>query len=204
MTTLDRKYRDELLLALRLRDISGARVGEVLAEVEAYVAETGEAPATAFGTPKEYAAKVAAQLSPKSGKPSAPHAMAGALITGMLAYIGVGALMSGLWPDGPVVLLTMADVMTGIIFLALITTSILLLFRAAADVTRGKLFGMLGCCAFVAAIATVIFGAGLFDDQTALIELSPWVALGVGLVALAGAVYQLKRGFKHGRIVDPR
>jgi hypothetical protein len=53
MTALDKKYREELTLALRLHDISGAPVGDVLlAEVEALVAETGADPRAAFGNPR--------------------------------------------------------------------------------------------------------------------------------------------------------
>lgn len=35
-------YQEKLTLALRLRDVTGARIGEVLAEVEAHTAETGD------------------------------------------------------------------------------------------------------------------------------------------------------------------
>lgn len=51
-------YRERLLLALRVRDVPGDRIGEVLAEVEAHVAETGEDPVDAFGTPRRYADQV--------------------------------------------------------------------------------------------------------------------------------------------------
>jgi hypothetical protein len=59
---VDQGWRDELLLALRLRDVPGTRIGEVLAEVESHVAETGEDPSQAFGTPTEYADRVADAL----------------------------------------------------------------------------------------------------------------------------------------------
>lgn len=48
-------YRQSLLLALRLRDVPGDRIGEVLAEVESHVSDTGEDPAEAFGAPRDYA-----------------------------------------------------------------------------------------------------------------------------------------------------
>jgi hypothetical protein len=55
-------YCDELLLALRSRVVPGARIGEVLAEVQSHVAETGEDPRTAFGSPRDYADEVADAL----------------------------------------------------------------------------------------------------------------------------------------------
>ncbi|WP_448641673.1 hypothetical protein [Geodermatophilus sp. URMC 63] len=58
----DRAWCDDLLLALRLREVPGARIGEVLAEVHSHVAETGEAPAEAFGPAEDYADRIADAL----------------------------------------------------------------------------------------------------------------------------------------------
>jgi hypothetical protein len=62
MKSTDQAWRDDLLLALRLREVPGTRIGEVLAEVQSHVAETGEDPRQAFGDPKQYADEVAAAL----------------------------------------------------------------------------------------------------------------------------------------------
>ena len=55
-------WSDDLLLRLRLLDVPGPRIGEVLAEVQSHLADTGEDPREAFGTPREYADQVAAAL----------------------------------------------------------------------------------------------------------------------------------------------
>jgi hypothetical protein len=62
LTTTDQAWCDDLLLALRLRDVPGARIGEVLAEVQSHLAETGEDPREAFGEPGEYAGEIAEAL----------------------------------------------------------------------------------------------------------------------------------------------
>ncbi len=62
MTTQVRPYSKELLYALRMRDVPGPRIAEVLAEVDSHVRETGEDPREAFGAPKQYAAEVSAAL----------------------------------------------------------------------------------------------------------------------------------------------
>ncbi|MGJ9420927.1 HAAS signaling domain-containing protein [Aeromicrobium sp. CF3.5] len=49
-------YRQELILALRLKNVPGDRIGEIVAEVESHVADTGEHPTEAFGIPRDYAA----------------------------------------------------------------------------------------------------------------------------------------------------
>ena len=59
MTTGTPTYRRDLMLALRARHVPGDRIGEIVAEVESHVADTGEDPVDAFGSPKEYAASVA-------------------------------------------------------------------------------------------------------------------------------------------------
>lgn len=53
-------YRQALMLALRLKDVPGDRIGEILAEVESHVSDTGEDPTEAFGPPREYAAALTA------------------------------------------------------------------------------------------------------------------------------------------------
>lgn len=65
MTTDIDAYRQQLLLALRLRDIPGPRIAEVLAEVESHVADTGEDPNAAFGAPKDYARALVVELHPE-------------------------------------------------------------------------------------------------------------------------------------------
>jgi len=57
-------YCDDLLLALRMEDVSGARIGAVLAEVRDHLAESGEDPVEAFGSAREYAAAVGHGTAP--------------------------------------------------------------------------------------------------------------------------------------------
>ena len=53
--TADKRYLSELTTALRLRKISGARIGGIIAEVEVHTAESGQSAQEAFGPAKEYA-----------------------------------------------------------------------------------------------------------------------------------------------------
>lgn len=56
-STTTRKYTRDLTMWLQLGDVDGARIGQIVAEVESYVAESGEPPETAFGPAKAYAAQ---------------------------------------------------------------------------------------------------------------------------------------------------
>ena len=64
-----KKWLDELTLELRLNDFSGTAVGDALATVEEFLADSGQEPLEAFGTPREYASELAAE-SPKKAKES--------------------------------------------------------------------------------------------------------------------------------------
>ncbi len=48
-------YCHTLMLALRLKEVPGDRIGEIVAEVESHVSDTGEDPTEAFGSPRAYA-----------------------------------------------------------------------------------------------------------------------------------------------------
>ncbi|MGY2065872.1 HAAS signaling domain-containing protein [Blastococcus sp. SYSU DS0619] len=100
LNSTEQAWRDDLLLRLRLRDVPGARIGEVLAEVQSHVAETGEHPREAFGSPKEYADEVAAALGIVPTSPWAQvrrnfslRDVVQMVVTGVAAF----ALFDGLW-----------------------------------------------------------------------------------------------------------
>jgi hypothetical protein len=61
-------YVNRLVVALRMRDVPGERIGQVVAEVEAHVAESREEPIEAFGSPEEYADRVSAAMDPTAEK----------------------------------------------------------------------------------------------------------------------------------------
>ena len=63
-------YLAQLTLELRRRDVPGPRIGEVIAEIEAHVAESGEPPTEAFGAPPAYAETVAAAWHHRAGRRS--------------------------------------------------------------------------------------------------------------------------------------
>jgi hypothetical protein len=102
LTTTDQSWCDDLVLALRVRDVPGARIGEVLAEVQSHLAETGEHPREAFGTPKEYADKVAGALGASRRGLSAGLRSVGGGGLGVTVACGLGSflLADGLWSLG--------------------------------------------------------------------------------------------------------
>jgi hypothetical protein len=109
MTTSVETYRNDLLLALRLRDVPGPRIAEVLAEVESHVGETREDPRDTFGEPRVYAEEVASALglAGRGGLGGWLTALRGeAGLVGLLSLAGGWLLPTGLFhlgagTDGP-------------------------------------------------------------------------------------------------------
>jgi hypothetical protein len=84
----DRRYLDHLAAHLKLLDVPGERIGEILAEAEAHAAESGESLSEAFGDPKTYARQWAGCPKPSLQWRSVGTAMIGC--TGGLA-LSLGA-----------------------------------------------------------------------------------------------------------------
>ncbi|MGY1844483.1 hypothetical protein [Modestobacter sp. SYSU DS0875] len=97
----EQAWSDALLWRLRMREVPGTRIGEVLAEVQSHVAETGEHPREAFGPAKEYADRVADALGAAPPATIWRTALAGltwwdlveTVVLGLAAYL----LADGLW-----------------------------------------------------------------------------------------------------------
>ena len=97
MTTTT-EYTRQLALALRMRHVPGAAIGDAVAQVESHVADTGEDPVEAFGPAGAYAASVAATVD----RPApalrvvrlALLSLAGALL-GIVLAVGVAGSLRG-------------------------------------------------------------------------------------------------------------
>lgn len=102
LNSTDQAWCDDLLLRLRMRDVPGARIGEVLAEVQSHVAETGEHPREAFGAPKEYADQVADALgAPRPGWRAAVRGLTWQdAVTTVALGLASFSLADGLWALG--------------------------------------------------------------------------------------------------------
>lgn len=83
-------YVDQLVLELRARDVPGTRIGQVVAEVETHLAETGDDADDAFGPPGRYAETIAAELRPAK-------ATGRAVLGGYATVTGAGLVVGDLW-----------------------------------------------------------------------------------------------------------
>jgi hypothetical protein len=169
-------YIDELVLALRLRDVPGDRIGEVVAEVEARVAESGEDPAVAFGPPEAYALEVAAGVRRRRPSPVDLLRAYPPVLGAMLLVDSLSAVFAG----------RRAAVTAGevVVFAVLPPLAALLLrpgVRRSPRIWAGAGLGAAGL------VAVLFLGAGLV-----LVRYPAWIGLVVGAALLAGGYWLLR------------
>ncbi len=202
MMTLDRKYRDDLVKALRVHEISGTRIGEVVAEVEAHVTETGEDPVEAFGKPRDYARQVVAQLDTATGKRSTGAAILTMVAGGALAMFGQTFWGDGL-SDAPTVGYTLRDVVAQPALLVVIVLACLLAFRAYTASSHNKAFGGAAAVVVALGVASQILCNKYLDDRTPLIEAPTWLILTLGILFLIALFTLLGWSIRRGRVRYP-
>ena len=180
------RYVERLVLELRQRDVPGDRIGEVVAEVEAHVAESGETPEEAFGPPGEYAAHIRDTLGPGARNPLGVVPAALLTLAAMLTLDAVAALTG----DGRV------DVSAGdVAGLGAVLLAAVLLVRL---VTRPRWQS----AAAYGLVAPVVVALLVLLREPVLLTLPVWAALTVAAVVGAVGLVRLRR--LRDPVVDPR
>lgn len=107
-STSTERYIDNLIVALQLRGVPGEKIGQIVAEVEAHVAESGEDPGDAFGKPRDYARTWARDTDRSTNWPERIRNTLGVVVCaagGWLLAIGVIRIVTGdtVWGLSPLV-----------------------------------------------------------------------------------------------------
>jgi len=97
--TIPTAWRDELIIALRARDVPGTRIGEVLAEVDEFCTDSGLDAPTAFGPPTVYAATLTARAGGTRAGLRDDLRILGRTFPGLLGLVLVQACLRGDGPD---------------------------------------------------------------------------------------------------------
>ena len=84
-TMTAKKWMDEFILELRLRDVRGDAIGDAAASVRELVADSGQDPLSAFGPPREYAAGLERPMVSQAGRTSWNDILAPAI--GVLSFL---------------------------------------------------------------------------------------------------------------------
>jgi len=193
-------WRDALVIELRLCEVPGDRIGEVLAEVDAYCTDSGQTPTKAFGDPITYARSLIDVHAPIRGLRETARKLLLATAQAFATMAGVFGLLNGV--DG-LVHGDMAEVTAGqLIGVAAGTAMFPLVVTAVfnpAVFRRGWALGLVMAAAFLAAGAPVV----LWSTPVAHASAGLMLTAGLFLLAFAWWPTASERIFAD-RIIDPR
>jgi hypothetical protein len=192
-------YLRRLRTELRARGVPGGRIGEVLAEVDTHVADTGEDPASAFGPPEGYAARIAEETgaTPEASTSTARRFLTGVPITAgtLLAVEGVVGLVRD---------------RAAAVTLAVLLAALLLPVLNQVAGPRARRSDGLGCATAVGSLVVtqiVQIVVLVRFRQPVLADLPAWVAAVAGLataLAVIVAFRPAQRPAGLAPVIDPR
>lgn len=203
MTRLvSRRWADELTLELRARDVPGKEIGDALAHVESFCADSGQSAEEAFGAPREYASGLWPERP--ADAPTGWRPGVGQVTVLVLQVASFGLLTQGVpaLVRGEEVAVTADAFVIALVAVALLT----LLLHRLDDVLRWVMRAGILRVTGAAMVPTVLMaGAGLgvrwlAPDTLWLVPAGPAVAVPVVLL-LAPAVHATVRPTADG--VDP-
>ena len=205
-------WQSALVLSLRMRDASGARIGEAIAEVEQFCVDSGMTAQDAFGAPDEYAARLSEATESTSGgtKTSDVRAALSRAIA-LLGFVLVLAAVPAATSGAESVTITLGWLLA----VPAILGATVLVVRAAvddavrtaqdkADGIRRRRWGLWA----VTATAFLVVGALVILLTQPVLELPTWLALTLGAVlsigdGVLGTLSELREPTAD-LVVDPR
>lgn len=117
--SVDKGWRDDFIVELRLLDVPGERIGDALMTVESHVVESGEPPSEAFGEPRAYAREIA-EATGGAGPGIGPLTVASSVL-GLIGML-VTARAFGGWLEGGPVGITAGELAGLVVLLVLAST----------------------------------------------------------------------------------
>ncbi len=177
------RWRERLVLELRLRDVPGTTIGGALADVEAHCVDSGQDAATAFGEPEAYAATLAEAVA-------APEPRRAPLRDGLAALVQMGGVLATTWSVPPWLrgddLSLTAGAATTVVAATVLAVAVAVapgpVVRLLTRLRTWQIFllGMVPVTASVAAIA-------LLPADVLSVAPAPFAVTGLALLALGSA-----------------
>lgn len=177
-------WRDDFVLALRLRGVTGAQIGDALAHVESYCAESGETADESFGDAGEYARSLPLAAAPATSS----LARLGTLVRTGVSLAGVFVTTTAVagWVAGETPALRLGPLVAVLV----VTVAAVLLTSRLALVVRHP---WLGGLALALAVAAVVAALLLLDDPLLSVPPVPMTVLGV-LLLVGPSIWATGRG----------
>lgn len=188
-------WRDSFVIELRLQNVTGSRIGDALAQVDAHCADSGEEPAQAFGHPVDYADHVAEQVPPADLIAKVSTLRVGRIAITML--LGVQTLLAGvagIAQGGP----AMFSV-GSLVGISLGTAGFVLFFRFAS-VLLGQRHRAFGFAALWLIVGAMSAPPNIWRSPAVEFAARPSMAASVVLLA---ATWALVRGDQTDAVMNP-
>lgn len=193
-TSSDKKWFDEFIVELRLRDVLGSSIGDAVASARELLADSGESATEAFGPAGAYAASL--ELPRESGKGWASRGLWPSLL-GLVAFL-LFVQAGTAWAEGEPILISpsqLALLAAPVFFIAFLP----LYFRAA--IRRPWLLVLMvfigGALGFLAAAVSPSTSA----EAWLALDPLPWVA-GSGAAMILLSIWNTIRTLRRGTIDD--
>lgn len=175
--SVDKTWRDDFILELRLLDVPGDRIGDHLMTVETHVADSGESAQEAFGDAAAYARELVPDATDRGLKVS-PLIIVGNLLGLLGIYFSLWAF--GSWLDGGpaqvfVGTLVSLTVLLGLVVLVAVLFVPMMRFISDRPAAVGIVtFLLLGA----------LVGLPMLFLQQPLFDVAPWVLGVLGILLL--------------------
>lgn len=171
-------WRDELVLALRMRDVPGPRIGEILAEVDEFCADSGLDAGTAFGDPAAYAASLATSEGRTRTRLRDDLRTTGRTLVG---FLGLVVVMACVVDDGPDLVITVG----WLLGLAVVLVGSVLTVRVLGSTGPARWRGLVAAGVVIVATLGAVVALGMLLTST-VATVPDVVAIAFGALLLVG------------------
>lgn len=190
---------DRLVLALLYRDVDGSRVGEIVTEIETYLADSGVDPWTEFGDPGEFAESLTGRTGPTQR--TKIH-FATFLVVSCIGWLALFGLFAA-GHDGPIPVV-FSYLVAGVLFTIGMVAFFLWLVESTGPVWEGKRRPqtLLQFTAFwVVEVVAVV--TAIWLPQAVVFEMPANALWPIAIISFTYVVVESIRMRKKGRIKAP-
>jgi hypothetical protein len=199
-------YLENLTIQLRLLDVSGDRIGQILAEVESHLADTGLDPVDAFGEPGDYAATYVAEAA--TAHPAHSWLRGSALRVAVPSTLAGWAVLEGSMHFASLAEITARSLAVLLVLAAGITAVLIALKAQLARDTAGSLksrkftvlFMLLAWVIWMIGVAVLVLIPLLCPPGPTITSVPGWTLVVAGLLAFIALGLRLGAD----RVTDPR
>jgi hypothetical protein len=193
-TTSHKKWFEELAMELRLREVTGAAIGDAVASARELLEDTGETPQEAFGSARDYAAALELPRTPASG------AVMSVLWTSVVSLLALLLFVqaSTAWAEGDLLLLS--PVQLALLSVPVLVSVFLPLYLPAIMRNRWLLVALVTVCTASGLLSSLVAPSTSAGAWLA-IDPMPWL-IGSAAIMVLLSIWSTVEMFRRGEMDD--